>query len=134
MNTPYAVKKKVMKKKKETTETEWVRNSDKKKKFMDGFDIKTEADFVKRVGMDKNWSRFIAPELPSRFVWIWLKFLDIWRTCGHDFNGGVVLTPRTLLDYCECFCVTLSVFEKHLIFRMKSWAEDEIYSLREKDK
>ena len=134
MNSPYSVKKKVMKKGKETTETEYVRNSDKKKKFMDGFKIKTEAEFAARVGMDKNWSKFIAPALPSRFHWIWLHFLDIWRTCEHDFNGNIVLTPRVLMDYCECFKVTLTVYEKHMVFRMKSWAEDEMYALKEKDK
>ena len=134
MNTPYSVKKEVMRKGKKTTETKYERNSDKKKKFMEGFGLKTESDFAKKVSLDKNWSRFVSPTLPSRFLWIWLHFLDIWRTCEHDFNGNIVLTPRVLLDYCECFKVTLTVFERHLIFRMKSWAEDEIYALKEKDR
>lgn len=132
MNTPYSVKRKVMKNGKEETKNEYVRNSDRKKKFMEGFGMKTEKEFADRVSMDKSWSKFIQPELPHRFIWIWLKFIDIWRTCAHDFNGNVILTPRVIMDYCECFKVTLTVFEKHLIFRMKVWAEDEIYNLREK--
>lgn len=134
MNTPYSKKKKVMEKGKEVTKTEYVRNSDKKKDFMEKFGLKTETDFARRVEKDKNWSQFIDMELPSRYSWIWFNFLDIWRTCERDFNGNVVLTPRVILDYCECFKVSFSVVEKHLLFRIKLWAEDEIYSLKEKDK
>jgi len=132
MNTPYSVKKTVMKKGKQETETEWVRNADKKKDFIEKFG---EEKFKSVALKDpKKWGKFVTPELPKRFEWIWLTFLDIWRTCSRDFNGNVVLTPRTILDYAECFSLTLTVFEKHLIFRIKSWAEDTIYSLKEKDK
>ncbi len=134
MNSPYPTEKKIMKKGKEISKTEWVRNSDKKKKFMDSFGMKTEADFVSRIGGDKNWSKFVEPSFPPRFAWLWLTFLDIWRTCQRDFNGNVVLTPRVLTDYCECFLVSLTVQEKHLIFKIKSWAEDEAYALKEKAK
>lgn len=134
MNTPYSVKKKVKKNGKENTETEYERHSDKKKKFMDSHKITTEAEFAEKVRGFGNWEDFIVPPFPKRFQWIWLTFLDIWRTCEHDFNGNIVLTPRVLLDYCECFMVSLSVYEKHMIFRIKSWAEDEIYALKEKHK
>lgn len=134
MNTPYAVKKKVMKKGKEVTETVYERKSDKKKDFMKNFGMNSEKDFALRVSKDKTWSKCIDKPLPSRYSWIWFNFLDIWRTCERDFNGNVVLTPRVILDYCECFKVSFSVFEKHLLFRIKLWAEDEIYSLKEKDK
>lgn len=132
MNTPYSVKKTVMKKGKQETETEWVRNADKKKDFIEKFG---EEKFKSVALKDpEKWGKFVTPELPKRFEWIWLTFLDIWRTCSRDFNGNIVLTPRTILDYAECFNLTLTVFEKHLIFRIKSWAEDTIYSLKEKDK
>lgn len=134
MNTPYPVKKEVLKNKKKTTETVYERNSDKKKKFMESHRITTEEKFAEKVREFGNWVDFIDPPFPSRFQWIWLHFLDIWRTCEHDFNGNIVLTPRVLLDYCECFKVSLTVQEKHLIFRMKSWAEDEIYLLKNKNK
>ena len=133
MNSPYPVTKKILKKGKEVSETEYVRNADKKKKFMESFHLKTEDDFIRKVSMDKNWKKFIAPEFPKRYSWLWFTFLDLWRTCGHDFNGNVILTPGTLMDYCRCFLVNLSVYEKHLVFRMKGWAEDEIYSLKKKD-
>ena len=134
MNTPYSVDKKVMKKGKETTSTEWVCNADKKKKFMKGFNLKTEEEFIKKIMNDPNMMKLVDIEIPQRFTWIWFQFLDIWRTCQRDFNGNVILTPRQILDYAECFKVNFSTYEKHLIFRMKTWAEDTIYSLREKDK
>lgn len=134
MNTPYPVKKEVLKNKKKTTETVYERNSDKKKKFMESHRITTEEEFAEKVREFGNWVDFIDPPFPRRFQWIWLHFLDIWRTCEHDFNGNIVLTPRVLIDYCECFKVSLTVQEKHLIFRMKSWAEDEIYLLKNKNK
>ncbi len=134
MNTPYSVDKKVLKDKKETTKTEWVCNADKKKKFMKDFKLKTEEEFIKKIMNDKTMMKLCDMELPQRFTWIWFQFLDMWRTCQRDFNGNVILTPRQIIDYAECFKVSFSVYEKHLIFRMKAWAEDTIYSLREKDK
>lgn len=131
MNTPYSVKKTVMKKGKKETETEWVRNSDKKRDFIEKFG--EEKFKVVALKDPEKWGKFVIPDLPPKFNWIWLNFLDIWRTCEHDFNGNVILTPRVLIDYCECFNVTLTVFEKHLIFRIKAWAQDTIYSLKEKD-
>lgn len=131
MNTPYSVKKPVMKKGKQETKTEWVRNSDKKKDFIEKFG---EQKFHQVALKDPDkWGKFEEPEFPKRFQWIWFQFLNIWKTCEHDFNGNVIFTPRVILDYCECFCVTLTVNEKHLLFRMKTWAEDVIYSLKEKD-
>lgn len=131
MNTPYSVKKPTVKKNGEKSErTEWVCNSDKVKDFIAKFG-KERFDTVSKT--DENWKKFVPPEFPTRFTWIWYKFLDIWRTCGHDFNGNIILTPRVLMDYCECFMISLTVEEKRLIFRMKAWAEDTIYKLRKKD-
>lgn len=132
MNTPYSVKKEVCKKGKKQTETEWKRNADIKKDFVNKFGIER----FNKVAIDdkERWGKMIEPEFPERFKYIWLTFLDIWRTCEHDFNGNTVLTPRVLIDYCECFKVTLTVRERHLIFRMKTWADDTIYQLKEKDK
>lgn len=131
MNTPYSVRKEVYKKGKKTEKTEWVRNSDKKKDFIEKFGEKRFKD-VSRT--DERLAKLVSPPLPPRFQWIWLHFLDIWRTCSHDFNGNVIFTPRTLIDYCECFRVFFSVQEKHLLFRIKVWAEDEMYQLKEKNK
>ena len=132
MNTPYSVVKKKLQKGKESTTTEWRSNSDRKKEYMETYHLKTEAEYAERTRNFENWSRFIEPSFPSRFQWIWFQFLDIWRTCSRDFNGNVVFTPRVLIDYCECFKVSLTVYEKRLLFRIKTWAEDEIYKLREK--
>lgn len=132
MNTPYSVKKEVIKKGKKSSKTEWVRNSEKKKDFIEKFG---EEKFRQAAVKDpERWGKLVEPDFPQGFRWIWLTFLDIWRTCEHDFNGNTVLTPRVLTDYCECFKVSLTVQEKHLIFRIKNWANDEIYLLREKDK
>lgn len=134
MNTRYSVKKKVKKAGKEITETEWRCNSDKKREYMTTYHLKTDKEFADKVKGYENWSKFISPPLPSRFQWIWLHFLDIWRTCSRDFNGNVIMTPRTLIDYCECFKVFFTVQEKHLLFRIKNWAEDAMYQVREKNK
>ena len=131
MNTPYSVKKKVFKKGKESTETEYVRNADKKKDFISKFG---KEKFEQVALKDPEvWGKLKEPPFPKEYSWIWFQFLDIWRTCGRDFAGNVILTPRQLMDYCECFKVTLTVFERHLIFRMKTWAEETIYSLKEKE-
>lgn len=131
MNSPYPVRKETVKKGRKSTKTEWVRNADKKEDFIGKFG---EEKFRQAAAKDpERWGKLVEPEFPRRFRWIWLTFLDIWRTCEHDFNGNTVLTPRVLTDYCECFKASLTVQEKRLIFRMKMWAADEISSLREKD-
>lgn len=131
MNTPYSVKKEVMVKKKKQTKTEWVRNADKKRDFIAKFG---EEKFKVVAKKDPEvWGKLVDPEFPQKYRWIWLVFLDIWRTSERDFNGNVVLTPRVITDYCECFKTSLTVQERHLIFRIKSWAEEEIYNLKKKD-
>lgn len=127
MNTPYSVKREVTKNGKKSIETEWVKNSDKKTDFISKFG---EEKFEKAAKLDEKWAKFVTPDLPTRFNWIWLVFLDIWRTCARDFNGNVILTPKVITEYTECFLINLSVYEKHLIFRLKAWAEDTIYELR----
>lgn len=132
MNTPYSVKKEIFDKGKKVSKTEWVRNADKKKDFVEKFG---EAKFKEVAKKDpKRWGKLVEPYFPIRYRWLWFTFLDIWRTCSRDFNGNVVLTPRVLIDYCKCFKISLTVSERHLIFRIKSWAEETIYSLRDKDK
>lgn len=130
MNTPYPVKKDVVKKGKKTTETKYVRNMDKRKDFIAKFD---EKRFKSAAEKDpERWGRLADVPIPDRYRWLWWTFLEIWRTCQRDFAGNVVLTPRVLMDYCECFRTSLTVREKRLVFQMKSWAEDEAYKLKEK--
>lgn len=132
MNVPYSVSKKTLKKGKETSETEWVKNSDIKKDFIEKFGIEKFNQAVKND--PKRWGKFIEPEFPKNYRWLWFVFLDIWSLCDYDMNGNKILTPRVLCDYCECFKISLTIQEKRIIFKMKTWANDEIYSLREKDK
>ena len=52
----------------------------------------------------------------------------------RDMMGNVVINPRTLMDYLECFKVNMTVYEKHMIFRMKSWALSAISELEKSEK
>lgn len=126
----YAVRKEVIIKGKKTTKTTYVRNRDKRDKFISQFGKKKFDEISKN---DGEWNRLRELELPKRFNWIWLQFLQVWGTCGHDFSGNVIFTTRTILDYCECFKVTFSVYERKLLFRMHAWAREEISNLEKKE-
>lgn len=112
------------------TKTEYVRKRDKREKFIEQFGME-KFDSISKI--DKSWSQLLDMDVPKRFAWIWAQFLRLWGTCEHDFGGNTVMTPRSILDYCECFKVSLSVYERQLCFRMRMWAQEEINKLNKEE-
>lgn len=77
--------------------------------------------FRKAQRLDKKFAKLEYLELPKCYKWIWEQFYAIWSSAEHDMSGNVVITPRTILDYEECFGISFTVAERKLIFRMKSY-------------
>lgn len=50
----------------------------------------------------------------------------MWSCAERDMNGNAVITPRTVLDYEECFAIRFTVSERRLLFRMKSYVTGAI--------
>ena len=107
-----------------------MRNRDKREDFIKAHG---EDDFERISKLDPKWKQLENLTLPIKFSWIWSQFIQIWGTCEHDFNGNVIFTPRAVLDYCECFKVSMTVYERRLLFRMKSWACDEKSKVDDKE-
>lgn len=57
----------------------------------------------------------------------------IWQNAEYDINGNVVFTYRTINEYVECMKVPLTVEDKKLLFKMKSWALGAIAELKSKE-
>jgi hypothetical protein len=112
-----------------------------KKKFTSNYEKRT--DFIKKMGeeafekvssVDKKWKKLRDIPIPDGYAWIWNVFLQIWMMCERDFNGNIIFTPRTILDYEQCFGVNLSILDRHLLVKMKDWASEIVYELKNPDK
>ena len=89
----YAVRKEVIIKGKKTTKTTYVRNRDKRDKFISQFGKKKFDEISKN---DGEWNRLRELELPKRFNWIWLQFLQVWGTCYRDWETGLIVTGKQI--------------------------------------
>lgn len=82
--------------------------------------------------LDKKYEKLQDIPIPSQYRWIWKHFLNIWYECEHDFNGNIIFNYRTINDYVECMQVPLNVLDKKLLLKMKHWANEVVYDLRDK--
>lgn len=69
----------------------------------------------------KRYGKLDYLELPKCYKWIWEQFYAMWSYAERDMGGNAVITPRTILDYEECFAVNFTVDERRLILRMKNY-------------
>lgn len=129
-----------MKKGKEVTETEWVRNITQREDFIktkggvdkDGNVIdyqKGYEAFMLISEVDKKWNKLRDIPIPEEYSWIWGHFLNIWNGCTYDFNGNVIFTFQTINEYVQCMKVPLSVEDKKELFRIRTWAVNVISEL-----
>ena len=115
---------------KKQSEREIVRNRDKRDKFIKAHG---EAEFERISAVDGGWARMKDLPCPVGFLWLWEHFMNIWNECERDFNGNVVLTYRSILDYAECMGVPLNAAERATIMKMKHWALAEISELNKEE-
>lgn len=57
----------------------------------------------------------------------------IWQNAEHDMMGNVIFTFRTINDYVECMKAPLTVPDKKMLLKMKSWAVEAIADLKDKE-
>ena len=70
-------------------------------------------------------------EFPKGTSWLFNHFYAIWKHCEVDLSGNRILTPRTIMDYCECFGVNMTFRERQLMLKMHEWATESIAQVRE---
>lgn len=90
--------------------------------------------FRKAQAKDPKFAKLEYLELPKCYKWIWGQFYNLWSCAERDMNGNAIITPRTILDYEECFCVHFTVAERKLIFRMKDYTTGAIAAVEGKTK
>jgi hypothetical protein len=115
----------------------------KEKKSVTKRHFEEREKFIKQMGKDKfdslaetseKFARLKDLPFPTRYSWIWGHFLAIWGQCETDMMGNRIFTYGTINDYVECMKVPLSVFDKRILLKMKLWANEQIYEMKEKDK
>lgn len=128
LNQQYAVKKTETnpKTKKTETKTVYTRNIDKREDFIKKFKQSAFEDICKT---DIKWAKLKTIPIPSGCEWIFSHFLEIWYLCDVDFGGNKIFRPKDIIEYCECFGITMSYYERRLLLKMKSWAMSEIFKL-----
>lgn len=108
-----------------------------KKKYTSNYEKRT--DFIKKMGeeafekvssVDSKWKKLRDIPVPDGFMWIWGVFLQMWRMCERDFNGNIIFTPRTILDYEQCFGVNFTILDRQLLIKMKEWANEIVFELK----
>lgn len=102
------------------------KNIDEREKFIKIF---SREEFDKLCAEDPKWAKYRDEPFPPGTSWLFGHFLEMWYSCRSDFNGNKIFTPRTILDYCECFGVELTIFERRKIMSMKHWAVSVIQEL-----
>lgn len=68
---------------------------------------------------------------PVQYSWIWGHFLAIWGQCETDLMGNRIFTYRTINEYMECMKVPLTVVDKRILFKMKTWANEQIEKMKD---
>lgn len=111
---------------KKETRTEYVCNAQRRDGFIEKFG---EAEFDRISSADEEWGKLRDIPFPKGTGWLFDHFYRIWTGCTVDFSGNKILTPREILDYCECFGVRLSYRERRLIMDMRRWAFEAIAEL-----
>lgn len=103
--------------------------------------IDKRVDFVKKFGQekfdkicteDKTWANLKDIPVPNLFKWLFSQFLSIRQSCEYDFNGNIIFTPRTIIDYSECLGIEFSYREKQTLLAMNIWAEEKVREVRKK--
>lgn len=129
---PHPVKHSVMNPttKKKEDKTEWKTNIDKREDFIKKFGIKKFNEICKA---DPKWAELQDIPMPEGFQWLWYHFLQIWRHCESDLSGNKIFTPRQITDYCECFCVDMTVRERRQIMAFEEWAQVTVSKMLKTD-
>ncbi len=111
--------------------TEYVRNVDKRKKFIKAFGRER---FMELSKTDPAYRRLLPYKVPKGHRWLWHHFQRIWRDSEHDMMGYPVITPASVLAYMEYYGVDFDIWQRDLIMRMRGWAIETISKLRDKKK
>ncbi|MCQ2086563.1 MAG: hypothetical protein MJZ37_00605 [Bacilli bacterium] len=118
--------------KKREEKTEWTSNAEKRQEFIDKFGEKKFDELAKE---DPKFAELQPLPFPEGFTWLFNHFYKIWRHCETDINGNRIFTPRQIIDYCQCFGVTMNFRERAMVLKMKEWAVEAIVELKkEKEK
>jgi len=62
---------------------------------------------------------------PECFAWLFGQFIDLYNASDS------IITPATVESFQGIYQFRFTIYEVHLIFRMKNWAEDEKQKLLE---
>ena len=111
--------------------TEYVRNVDKRKKFVKAFGRER---FLELAKVDPKYRKLLPVRVPVGYRWLWNHFQRIWRDSECDMNGYPIITPSTVLSYMEYYAVDFDIVQRNLIMRMRAWAVEVISELRKKGK
>lgn len=111
--------------------TEYVRNVDKRKKFVKAFGRER---FLELAKVDPKYRKLLPVRVPVGYRWLWNHFQRLWRDSEYDMNGYPIITPATVLSYMEYYAVDFDIVQRNLIMRMRSWAVEVISELRKKGK
>lgn len=124
------MRRKVSKDGKTETKTDYVRNCDSRDKYIKakGMDA-----FLALGEKDEKWKELRDIPVPTRFEWLFDKFLQIWANSEKDISGNVIFTYRTINEYVECMKVPLTVDDKRMLLKMKGWAAAKIYDMEKTD-
>lgn len=99
-------------------------------------------DFIKKFGKkefervcleDERMNKLQDIPVPTEYSWLFEQFINIWYNTERDFNGNVIFTPRTILDYEQFIGISFSYKERKLLLSMKTWAQTAIVEV-ERDK
>lgn len=131
LNQQYAEKTTTIntKTKQKETKTKYVRNIDRREDFIRKFKQKA---FDKICEEDESWAKLKTIPIPNGYIWLFNHFLEIWYMCDVDFGGNRIFQTKDILNYCKCFGVNISYYERYLLVKMKGWAMSEISQLDKK--
>lgn len=131
--TPHAEERPYLdpKTKKKKTKTIYVTNYDKREDFIKKFKQK---GFERACQHDENMAKLQDIPIPPCFEWLFGHFLRIWRHCETDINGNIMLGPRQILDYMNCFNIYFTVRERDEILMFKEWATISISQVKKENK
>lgn len=82
----------------------------------------SQEEFERVCKEDPSWEKLKDIPIPPQYSWIFEQFIIMWYNCEHDFNGNVIFTVRTILDYEKFIGINFTIKERRLLLDMKSSA------------
>lgn len=112
---------------KKSDEYEWTSHYAEKKEFEARFGKERLEQMIKT---QERFKQYREPDIPEGYRWLFQKFMDIWSHCGIDFNGNVIYSFDTVLDYEKFSGIVFTYFERRVLLKMGDWAHAALAKLR----